>query len=544
VDVPSAADGGLQRGGSRTDETADRELRTEVAGVYAEELPVRDSTVENEGSVRADRTESGQRGGGDVRSADGTMGSGTPTSTDYVHGDRGVGKDEDYGVQTGSNGGRSSETQRDLSADTIYPHTAEEKSSAFSFSTMSSNNIITAFRVGDFYEFFSENAQLTSELLNLTKTTRQGVPMTGLPAYALEDYKKRLAEKGYAVNIGDEQNIKDILNTTSQKADTYSTISVSSEAEQPTLFDIQPEVKAEKKPNTDKSESPKLVAAINALKDYARRTILYYDSEIRETFLNSTRSDFDYKVRSAVGEVIGKFSRGDIISELAEKGDFSALYMEMYENGELAENLYTEISDMLYSEHIEINKARQTAHETGLPYDEYPYDPEENFDPYAYNPNRMSDEDYDQMHELIAADRAKAEKLIDKTVHIEDREYIVEGTVSNGSDGFLVKLRAEPNEKYNIASVIYEDVNVVREIIANQEREMVIEQLETSQSFRSTAFEMLKGNHDFKPETIELLDRIEQQMNVNNYDTFDLQMLRLPYFSRNTVCSREYLKNV
>ena len=595
VDIPSATDGGLQRGGTGADETADRELRTEVAGVYAGELPVRDSAVGDESAVRSDRAESRQRGGGDVRAADGTVGGSTSAPTNDVHGERSVGEDEDIGVQTGSNGGRGPETQRNISADTIYPHTAEEKSSAFSFSDL--------------------------------------------------------------------------------------------EAEQPTLLEVLPEVNAEKKSHTAESENPKLAAAVNALKDYARSTILYYNSEIRETFRNSSRSDFDYKVRNAIGETIGKLSNGDITSELAEKADFSALYMEMYENNEFAESLYTEISDMLYVEHIEIDKARQTAHETGLPYDEYPYDPEENFDPHAYNPNRMSDEDYNRMHDLIDKERAEAENLKGREVRIDDHAYYIEDIIWY-SDRPETKLRAVYD---SLDPIKYEYLDVVSSILEQQDRQTIEDsielkipytensllhsfldehypdknppfalvnamvkyldekfakedpdggydktdfeitayaildngdddfkydgrfdigdgdghgggkslvehitdfnkylvenktgfyneedianakqtlevlvpylergsklsaeeqesfdkfkeqypirgtvttQLETPQSLHSAAFEKLKANHDFKAETIELLDRIEQQMKINNYDMFDLQMLKLPVFQQ------------
>ncbi|MDE7400181.1 MAG: hypothetical protein K2N06_11725 [Oscillospiraceae bacterium] len=79
-------------------------------------------------------------------------------------------------------------------------------------------------------------------------------------------------------------------------------------------------------------ENPELAKAVDA-----RSTILYYNAEIREAFLNSSRAEF--------------------------------------------------------------------AHENGIPYDEYTYAPEENFDPYAYDPNRMSKEDYDRMHDLIDAEQ-------------------------------------------------------------------------------------------------------------------------------------------
>lgn len=155
------------------------------------------------------------------------------------------------------------------------------------------------------------------------------------------------------------------------------------------------------------SENPELAAAVNALQGYALGTVLYHDVEIREAFRNSTRADFDAKVNRAISDAITEFFHGDLTSELANKEKFVALYSEIRENPEFADALYAEFSDMLYSEHRKIDKERQAAHEAGLPYDEYPYDPEENFDPYAYDPNRMSDDDYDRMHDLIDAERGE-----------------------------------------------------------------------------------------------------------------------------------------
>ena len=70
---------------------------------------------------------------------------------------------------------------------------------------------VTAYRVGDFYELFDGDAHTSAELLNLTETTRNGKPMTGFPAHALDDYRQNFAKQGYALKIGDEREIENIL---------------------------------------------------------------------------------------------------------------------------------------------------------------------------------------------------------------------------------------------------------------------------------------------------------------------------------------------
>lgn len=172
-----------------------------------------------------------------------------------------------------------------------------------------------------------------------------------------------------------------------------------------------------------KSEKAKV-----ALIDYAESHIAYYNAEIREAFLNDNRGDFDNVVKATVDETISDVINGKLnISEELEDGEFGELYREMYEDGEIANAVYAEISDRLYAKHAEIDKGRQAAHDMGLPYDEYPYDPEENFDPYAYDPNRMTDEDYDRMHALLDAERTE-EKL-----QIEKRRNFMKITIEGSS---------------------------------------------------------------------------------------------------------------
>lgn len=65
---------------------------------------------------------------------------------------------------------------------------------------------ILFFRLGDFYETFDEDAEITSRELDLVLTGRnvakgQKVPMAGIPYHAADNYISRLIEKGYHVAI-------------------------------------------------------------------------------------------------------------------------------------------------------------------------------------------------------------------------------------------------------------------------------------------------------------------------------------------------------
>ena len=60
------------------------------------------------------------------------------------------------------------------------------------------------FRLGDFYEMFFEDAQTGAQLLNLSLTQRQGIPMCGLPHHAATGYIGRLLRAGRKVAICDQ----------------------------------------------------------------------------------------------------------------------------------------------------------------------------------------------------------------------------------------------------------------------------------------------------------------------------------------------------
>ncbi|MCL2042912.1 MAG: DNA mismatch repair protein MutS [Treponema sp.] len=57
------------------------------------------------------------------------------------------------------------------------------------------------FRLGDFYEMFAEDAVEVSALLNLTLTSRNGLPMCGVPYHAARTYIGRLLKHGKKIAI-------------------------------------------------------------------------------------------------------------------------------------------------------------------------------------------------------------------------------------------------------------------------------------------------------------------------------------------------------
>jgi DNA mismatch repair protein MutS len=60
------------------------------------------------------------------------------------------------------------------------------------------------FRLGDFYEMFFDDAKAGAQLLNLALTSRNKVPMCGIPYHAAESYIARLLRHGRKVAICDQ----------------------------------------------------------------------------------------------------------------------------------------------------------------------------------------------------------------------------------------------------------------------------------------------------------------------------------------------------
>src|SRR5262245_37853089 len=66
---------------------------------------------------------------------------------------------------------------------------------------------ILFFRLGDFYEMFFEDAQISARVLDiqLTSRSKDGVPLCGIPYHSAEPYIARLLKAGHKVAIC-EQN--------------------------------------------------------------------------------------------------------------------------------------------------------------------------------------------------------------------------------------------------------------------------------------------------------------------------------------------------
>ena len=65
-------------------------------------------------------------------------------------------------------------------------------------------NTILFFRLGDFYEMFFEDAKEAAQILDITLTRRQGIPMCGVPFHAADSYLAKLIRAGKKVAICDQ----------------------------------------------------------------------------------------------------------------------------------------------------------------------------------------------------------------------------------------------------------------------------------------------------------------------------------------------------
>ena len=90
---------------------------------------------------------------------------------------------------------------------------------------------------------------------------------------------------------------------------------------------------------------------------------------------------------------------------------FMVLYKEMLEDQEYKDKFTEKLADKLYEEHQRQNEVREYAHANGIPFRETPADPDELYDPFAYD-GSMSIED-----SILAADAYNLEQFM--TEHSE-----------------------------------------------------------------------------------------------------------------------------
>jgi DNA mismatch repair protein MutS len=65
-------------------------------------------------------------------------------------------------------------------------------------------DVFLFFRLGDFYELFFEDAKEVAQILNLTLTKRQAIPMCGVPHHSAQNYINRLIKAGKKVAIAEQ----------------------------------------------------------------------------------------------------------------------------------------------------------------------------------------------------------------------------------------------------------------------------------------------------------------------------------------------------
>jgi DNA mismatch repair protein MutS len=63
---------------------------------------------------------------------------------------------------------------------------------------------VIAFRMGDFYEFFSDDAKIVSKILDLTLTDRQGIPLAGFPYASGQEALEKIVKAGRPVIVVDQ----------------------------------------------------------------------------------------------------------------------------------------------------------------------------------------------------------------------------------------------------------------------------------------------------------------------------------------------------
>ncbi|MCF7944489.1 MAG: DNA mismatch repair protein MutS [Spirochaetia bacterium] len=66
---------------------------------------------------------------------------------------------------------------------------------------------ILFFRLGDFYEMFEEDAEKASTILNVALTSRNGIPMCGIPYHAAKTYIKKLLDADIKIAICEQMEI-------------------------------------------------------------------------------------------------------------------------------------------------------------------------------------------------------------------------------------------------------------------------------------------------------------------------------------------------
>lgn len=134
--------------------------------------------------------------------------------------------------------------------------------------------------------------------------------------------------------------------------------------------------------------------------------MLYYSGEIENAFVSADRTMFSSEVSKALDELLEHMISNDYDGELiyCSPEQLDDFRKKLDDKPEYKAHLYMDISKQLYSSYEKMAESEQTAHKIGLPFDRHHPDLDEDDNPYAYDPSRMSIEDYELMHKLRQED--------------------------------------------------------------------------------------------------------------------------------------------
>jgi hypothetical protein len=140
-------------------------------------------------------------------------------------------------------------------------------------------------------------------------------------------------------------------------------------------------------------------------------SLLYCNAELRSAFETSDKSAFENIAHKAFDELLQAMCSQNFDGDFnwCYQSDIISLRDKLSDEPEYKSQLYAEFTEKLHKWFEDVEKAEQVAHSLGLPFDRKPYDSAEEFDPYAFNPNRMSVEDYELMHRLMDEDGEEQE---------------------------------------------------------------------------------------------------------------------------------------
>lgn len=69
-----------------------------------------------------------------------------------------------------------------------------------------SKDFLVLVRIGDWYELFGEDATIAAPILNASLTMRAGVPMCGVPYYAIDTNLAKLIRAGKSVALAQRRD--------------------------------------------------------------------------------------------------------------------------------------------------------------------------------------------------------------------------------------------------------------------------------------------------------------------------------------------------